>query len=85
MTTSMPTPHPSQAERDLLCILWNLGPADAKQVYETLRLERAHASYATVLRQLQLMHGKGKLTRDETQRPQRGGGSPIPGDCQDHQ
>jgi predicted transcriptional regulator len=68
----MPTPpHPSSAELDLLRILWNLGPADARQVYETLRLERADASYATVLRQLQVMHGKGMLTRDETQRPQR--------------
>jgi len=33
--------------------------------------ERPDASYATVLRQLQLMHIKGMLTRDETQRPQR--------------
>lgn len=29
------------------------------------------ASYATVLRQLQVMHGKGLLLRDESQRPQR--------------
>ncbi|MFA9218596.1 MAG: BlaI/MecI/CopY family transcriptional regulator [Sphingomonadaceae bacterium] len=65
------TPHPTPAELDLLRILWQLGPADAKQVYEALRLERADASYATVLRQLQLMHGKGMLTRDESQRPQR--------------
>lgn len=71
MTTSTPIPHPTPAELDLLRILWRLGPADAKQVYETLRLERADASYATVLRQLQLMHGKGILTRDETARPQR--------------
>jgi predicted transcriptional regulator len=71
MTTTTPIPHPTPAERDLLRILWHLGPADAKQVYETLSLERADASYATVLRQLQLMHGKGMLTRDESQRPQR--------------
>ncbi|MBY0557878.1 MAG: BlaI/MecI/CopY family transcriptional regulator [Burkholderiaceae bacterium] len=71
MTLSTPTPHPTAAELDLLRILWHLGSADAKQVYEALRLERADASYATVLRQLQLMHGKGMLTRDESQRPQR--------------
>jgi predicted transcriptional regulator len=71
MTISTSTPHPTAAELDLLRILWHLGPADAKQVYEALRLERADASYATVLRQLQLMHGKGMLTRDESQRPQR--------------
>ncbi len=71
MTISTATPHPTAAELDLLRILWHLGPADAKQVFEALRLERADASYATVLRQLQLMHGKGMLTRDESQRPQR--------------
>src|SRR5471032_161296 len=71
MSSNTPIPHPSPAELDLLRILWHLGPADAKQVYETLALERADASYATVLRQLQLMHGKGMLTRDESQRPQR--------------
>ena len=71
MTTPTPTPQPTPAELDLLRILWHLGPADAKQVFETLRVERADASYATVLRQLQLMHGKGMLTRDESQRPQR--------------
>jgi len=71
MTISTATPHPTAAELDLLRILWHLGPADAKQVYEALRLERADASYATVLRQLQLMHGKGMLSRDESQRPQR--------------
>lgn len=70
MTTSMPPPHPTPAELDLLRILWALGPADAKLVYETLRRERADASYATVLRQLQIMHGKGMLSRDETRRPQ---------------
>ncbi|MGJ9420742.1 BlaI/MecI/CopY family transcriptional regulator [Massilia sp. CMS3.1] len=71
MKTPTPTPHPTSAELDLLRILWHLGPADAKQVYEALRLERADASYATVLRQLQLMYGKGMLTRDESKRPQR--------------
>jgi predicted transcriptional regulator len=71
MITPTTTPHPTSAELDLLRILWHLGPADAKQVYEALRLERADASYATVLRQLQLMHGKGMLTRDESKRPQR--------------
>lgn len=71
MIPPTPTPHPTPAELDLLRILWHLGPADAKQVYEALRLDRADASYATVLRQLQLMHGKGMLTRDESQRPQR--------------
>lgn len=64
-------PRPTAAELDLLRVLWRLGPADAKQVHEALLAERPEASYATVLRQLQLMHGKGLLSRDESQRPQR--------------
>jgi predicted transcriptional regulator len=71
MQNKTPTPRPTAAELDLLRILWHLGPADARTVHETLVLERPDASYATVLRQLQLMHGKGMLTRDESQRPQR--------------
>ena len=64
-------PRPTAAELDLLRVLWRIGPSDAKKVHEALALERDDASYATVLRQLQLMHGKGLLKRDESQRPQR--------------
>jgi predicted transcriptional regulator len=53
----------------LLRVLWRSGPASAKQAHEVLLTERADASYATVLRQLQMMHTKGLLTRDEGQRP----------------
>lgn len=66
-----PIPHPTTAELDLLRVLWRTGPADAKLVHETLLEERPNATYATVLRQLQVMHGKGLLSRDESQRPQR--------------
>ncbi len=71
MKNDTPTPRPTAAELDLLGVLWRIGAADAKSVYEALLDERPDASYATVLRQLQLMHGKGMLTRDETRRPQR--------------
>jgi predicted transcriptional regulator len=64
-------PRPTAAELDLLRVLWRLGAGDARQVHEALVEERPQASYATVLRQLQLMHAKGLLLRDESQRPQR--------------
>lgn len=67
---SLPTAKPTTAELDLLQVLWRLGPADAKTVHEALLADRPDASYATVLRQLQVMHGKGLLSRDESQRPQ---------------
>ena len=66
---SPPTARPTTAELDLLQVLWRLGPADAKTVHEALLPDRPDATYATVLRQLQVMHGKGLLSRDETQRP----------------
>lgn len=69
-TNDLPPPTPTPAELDLLQVLWRLGPADARQVYEALLSERPDATYATVLRQLQVMHSKGLLTRDESLRPQ---------------
>jgi len=68
MQDLLPARKPTAAELDLLRTLWRIGPATAKQTHEALRAERPEASYATVLRQLQLMHTKGLLTRDESQR-----------------
>jgi predicted transcriptional regulator len=59
---------PTPAELDLLRVLWRLGPSTVKQVHEAQRAERPDMAYATVLRLLQIMHGKGLLTRDESQR-----------------
>ena len=64
-----PPARPTAAELDLLQVLWRLGPADAKTVHEALLSDRPDVTYATVLRQLQVMHGKGLLSRDETHRP----------------
>lgn len=41
---------------------------NAKQVHEAAHAERPDLAYATVLRHLQIMQGKGILTRDESQR-----------------
>ncbi len=69
-TSAAHPPPPTPAELDLLQVLWRLGPADARQVHEALLADRPDSTYATVLRQLQVMHGKGLLERDERQRPQ---------------
>jgi predicted transcriptional regulator len=61
-------PKPTPAELDLLRLLWALGPSTVKQVHEARQLERPDAAYATVLRLLQIMHAKGLLVRDESQR-----------------
>lgn len=68
MPKSRPLPKPTPAELDLLRLLWRLGPSTVKQVHEARVQERPDVAYATVLRLLQIMHGKGLLTRDESQR-----------------
>lgn len=62
-------PKPTAAELDLLRTLWRLGSGSAKAVHEAVARERPAISAANVLRQLQLMHGKGLLVRDEGRRP----------------
>ena len=59
---------PTPAELNLLRVLWELGPATVKQVHLPVQADRPEATYATVLRQLQLMHAKGLLRRDESER-----------------
>lgn len=61
-------PKPTAAELNLLKVLWQHGPLSAKQVHEIALADKPDLNYATVLRQLQIMHGKGILTRDESQR-----------------
>lgn len=61
-------PKPTPAELDLLQLLWEMGPSTVKQVHEARQRERPDVASATVLRLLQIMHGKGLVTRDEGQR-----------------
>jgi predicted transcriptional regulator len=66
MTTPLPKPTP--AELELLQALWPLGAATAKQVHEAMLSDKPELAYGTVLRLMQIMHGKGLLIRDESQR-----------------
>jgi predicted transcriptional regulator len=68
MPTIPPPPKPTAAELDLLQILWPLGAATAKQVHLAFLKERPDVTYATVLRLMQIMHTKGLLIRDESER-----------------
>lgn len=61
-------PRPTGAELDLLRVIWRLGPSTVRDVHCARQLERPDATYATVLRLMQVMHGKGLLTRDESER-----------------
>jgi predicted transcriptional regulator len=64
MTVQKPTP----AELDLLQTLWPMGPSTARQVHEQMQKDRPDVTYSTVLRLMQIMHSKGLLSRDESQR-----------------
>jgi predicted transcriptional regulator len=61
-------PKPTSAELDLLKTLWPLGSGTAKQLHQEIIKERPDVTYATVLRLMQIMHGKGLLIRDESER-----------------
>jgi predicted transcriptional regulator len=61
-------PKPTPAELDLLRVIWRLGPSTVKDVHAALLRERPEYTYANALRLMQVMHGKGLLARDESER-----------------
>jgi len=63
------TSRPTEGELRILRVLWRRGPSTVRQVHETLG-PRKRASYNTTLKFLQIMHEKGLVVRDESQRPQ---------------
>ena len=61
--------RPTDAELEILRILWKCGPSTVRQVHQTI-LAKKQTSYNTPLKMLQIMHEKGIVKRDESQRPQ---------------
>ena len=55
-------PLPTDAELDILTVLWKTGPATVREVHEALDKGSA---YTTTLKQMQVMHEKGLLQRSE--------------------
>jgi BlaI family transcriptional regulator, penicillinase repressor len=60
-------PRPTDAELEILTVLWSTGPATVRQVYELIGRRRL-AQYSTILKFMQIMTDKGLLLRDENQR-----------------
>ena len=59
-----PSNGPTDAELEILQVLWDLGPSTVRVVFDRLgKLRRV--GYTTVLKQMQLMLQKDLLTRDE--------------------
>ena len=64
------SPHPTEAELEVLNVLWQRGPSTVREVHETLQADR-QTSMTTTLKILQVMTEKGLTVRDEERRPHR--------------
>jgi BlaI family transcriptional regulator, penicillinase repressor len=55
---------PTETELEILSLLWEMKKASVRQVHERLAETKA-TGYTTTLKQLQIMHGKGLVEREE--------------------
>lgn len=60
-------PRPTDAELEILNVLWERGASTVRDVHETIA-QRKPAQYTTVLKLLQIMAEKRLVRRDEKQR-----------------
>jgi BlaI family transcriptional regulator, penicillinase repressor len=66
MTERKP-PRPTDAELEILRILWEHGASTVRKVHDVISRSR-DAGYTTILKQLQIMAEKGLVDRDESNR-----------------
>lgn len=71
MVNKSDAPRPTEAEIELLKILWDRGPCTVREVHDGLRGRDRQTGYTTTLKLMQVMHGKGLVIRDESQRAHR--------------
>ncbi|NVK49208.1 MAG: BlaI/MecI/CopY family transcriptional regulator [Cyclobacteriaceae bacterium] len=58
---------PTEAELEILSLLWEMKEASVRQIHERLS-ETKETGYTTTLKIMQIMHAKGMVTRDENSR-----------------
>jgi BlaI family penicillinase repressor len=63
----MPPIRPTDAELEILQVLWERGACTVRDVHEVLH-RRDGTGYTTALKLLQIMHAKGLVVRDDSQR-----------------
>ncbi len=61
------TPKPTDAELAILNVLWESGEGTVREVYHALYRDDG-GGYTTALKMLQIMHAKGLVERDDSQR-----------------
>lgn len=59
--------HPTASEYAILQVLWDRGPLTVRDVHEAVSSESG-VSYTTTLKTMQIMHGKGLVKRNTSQR-----------------
>jgi predicted transcriptional regulator len=62
-----PQPRPTDAELEILRIIWSRGPSTVREVFDEMAKAR-NAGYTTVLKFMQIMMEKGLLKRTEAHR-----------------
>jgi predicted transcriptional regulator len=67
VTNNEGIPQPTRTELNILGILWDKGPSTVRDVHEALN-EVEHSGYTTALKMLQVMHQKGLVNRNDSQR-----------------
>ena len=67
MTKASDPPRPTDAELEILTVLWSRGPSTVREVHEAIA-RRKPTQYTTVLKMLQIMGEKGLVRRDESER-----------------
>jgi len=58
---------PTDAELEILGVLWERGPSTVREVHEALS-KRKPTGYTTILKLMQIMNDKGLLNRDDSNR-----------------
>lgn len=60
-------PRPTDAELEILNVLWRRGPSTVREIHEEIAETRA-TGYTSVLKLVQIMAGKGLVEREERHR-----------------
>jgi predicted transcriptional regulator len=58
---------PTESELEILKVLWENGKATVRQVHESLMTQK-EVGYTTTLKLMQIMHEKGLVKRNDSQR-----------------
>jgi len=61
--------RPTNAELEILQVLWRRGPSSVRDVHRELQASR-EVGYTTVLKHMQIMREKGLISADTSVRPQ---------------